>query len=454
MESVNLLDTFKRLTEPTSKNEDSQRRERILNILLLGSILLSGVASITTIVDFFTLKDLYSGAAPYIPVAIFGLFIILYILSRLGRFTFATYIFIFTYLIATLYTSYIWGIDIPQGLLTYALIVVTTGVLTNTKMATFVTVLISTALYIGGQLQLRDYLKPESYWKKGYFGTDDILMFIATLVVILLVASLSNREIENSLQKAKDSEEALKKERDLLETTVEERTKQLKQAQLEKIKQLYRLADLGKLTSGILHDLATPLNLISLNLEQLESSNAKEAFERATKGTRAIERYITAAQRQIQKQNLKTTFDPADEVRYVLQIFSHTAKEKKVQLEFKNRQNIQIYGNPLKFNQLVTNLIANALEAYENAPKQNAHRILVTLSKSKTNHILKIQDFGCGITKEGLTKIFNPFFSTKENGTGIGLTISKEIIETEFGGTIQVRSTPNEGTLFTIKIPL
>ena len=66
---------------------------------------------------------------------------------------------------------------------------------------------------------------------------------------------------------------------------------------------------------------------------------------------------------------------------------------------------------------------------------------------------MKIEDNGCGISPEDLSTLFHPFVTHKKEGTGLGLTITKQIIEAH-GGTISVQSTPGEGTLFTIVLPM
>lgn len=441
--------------QPRSSNENTRRKEFVLNILLFGAIALTSIATMATLIDKMKFGTDYIGASPLIPLIALTVQLILYTLVRKGKINTVAYIFIGIFLASALYTTYKWGTDIPQGLLLYATIIVMSGVLISSTASLVITGIISILVLTTGILQKAAVISPQIYWKSELFGTDDLLAFVATFNLMFLVAWVSNREIQHSLQRAHTSEEALQKERALLETKVEQRTKQLRETQLEKIRQIYRFADLGKLTSGVLHDLSNPLEIVSLNLGQLDNkkvSQATQAWERAVRGAKAMERYITAAQRQIQKQDINVKFNPTDEIQYVLQIFSHTAKEQNIKLLFKEANKITLTGNPVKFNQLITNLVANAVEAYKKSQKENKE-IIVTLKRNKINTLVKIQDFGCGISQDNLSKIFNPFFSTKKEGIGIGLTISKEIAEKDFGGGISVKSTPEVGTSFTIKIP-
>jgi nitrogen fixation/metabolism regulation signal transduction histidine kinase len=94
------------------------------------------------------------------------------------------------------------------------------------------------------------------------------------------------------------------------------------------------------------------------------------------------------------------------------------------------------------------NLVDNALAA-----QNGAGPVLIQLIKNAKNISLHITDKGTGIDKENLSKIFQPYFSTKQTGVGLGLPIVKKIIE-EHGGVISVKSQPQEGTTFFIKLPL
>jgi C4-dicarboxylate-specific signal transduction histidine kinase len=106
-------------------------------------------------------------------------------------------------------------------------------------------------------------------------------------------------------------------------------------------------------------------------------------------------------------------------------------------------------------NQVITNLISNAIDAYE-PETPNKREISVCVKKKRNAAEIIVQDFGSGIKKEFLSLIFQPFFTTKnfEKGIGIGLSICKDIIEKDFKGKITVTSQLHAGTLFVIAVPL
>jgi len=105
-----------------------------------------------------------------------------------------------------------------------------------------------------------------------------------------------------------------------------------------------------------------------------------------------------------------------------------------------------------QLNQVFLNLVVNAAQALENT---DDGRITISTAATPTDVIIKIQDNGCGIPEENLNTIFNPFFTTKDvgTGTGLGLSISYAIIE-KHDGSIDVESTVGVGTTFTITMPI
>lgn len=98
--------------------------------------------------------------------------------------------------------------------------------------------------------------------------------------------------------------------------------------------------------------------------------------------------------------------------------------------------------------QVILNLTKNALQAMPNGGK-----LRIILEKQADSCIITIEDNGIGMPKEYLKQVFDPFFSMKKDGTGLGLTVCKRIIDS-FDGEISIQSTPNEGTRFEIKLPL
>lgn len=459
-----ISDLIRKNLLPKSYNKDKARQEFILNILLVGSLVITFFAFLIVIFARYTHVSVQDGIAPQIVVIFFLFLLILFRLSRRGKVQISALLLLSFFYLSGSYTVFKWGAEVAQAWLIYALLIVMSGVLIGTRFAFFLTLSVVITVSLLGFLQSAGFYQPSVSWKTEAYAFGDTILLNITLVVIAIIAWLSNREIEKSLKRARTSETALKKERDLLEIKVEERTKDLKQAQLEKMTQLYRFAEVGRLSSGLFHDLVTPLSLISLNLDRLKHKREEGSIEnmqvqlkKAIKATKYLESFVIAVRKQLQNQESKKVFSLDKEIRLVIRMLYHKANSMKIKLNLHAPQEIKIYGDQTKFSQLMINLLLNAIDAYEEVTLQGRKREIEVALYTKNNFIiLTVRDQGIGILKENLKKIFEPFFTTKttEKGTGIGLSISQEIVEKHFGGTISVQSNKSTGTIFTVVLPV
>jgi C4-dicarboxylate-specific signal transduction histidine kinase len=116
-----------------------------------------------------------------------------------------------------------------------------------------------------------------------------------------------------------------------------------------------------------------------------------------------------------------------------MEILNYKALKLQVFISFYASKNISIYGDAIKFSQIITNLISNAIDSYEEIVGNNKKEIDINLAKDEKNITLIVKDYGCGILKEIEEKIFEPFFTTKDisRGSGIGLSSTKHIIKHE-----------------------
>lgn len=448
-----------KLIQPKSKNEDRKRREFILNIILAGSILLSFFAIVVSLIGMLIDDPDRKGLPIVMLVTPFVFSLILFYLSRKGYSLLASYLLVLAYFIIASATLISWSTILPFGLLIYALIVIMAGILINSRFALFATFFIDISLLGITYLQEIQILKPNLTWIKEIQTplVTDVIVFTVIFIVIYFVSWLFNREIEKSLRRARKSETELKEERDFLEVRVEERTHELKQAQIEKMTQMDKFAEFGRLSSGLFHDLASPLTSISLNLSQLENNKkenlkkTKSHLQSALSASKKLERFIQAIKKQYSQQEQKENFSLNEEIENSIEILDFQARKEKINIEFTAEKEIFTYGNPLKFNQLITNLINNAIDAYDGIEKKNK-KIIISLAKEKNNFIITVEDQASGIDQQNLEKIFEPLFTTKsiDKGTGIGLSTVKKITEQDFNGSIQVKSQIGRGSTFTI----
>jgi two-component system NtrC family sensor kinase len=127
-------------------------------------------------------------------------------------------------------------------------------------------------------------------------------------------------------------------------------------------------------------------------------------------------------------------------------------QKKDITLELSLQDNLpELYGFADQFQQVLINLITNSVDAMEG----KAGPVLITTSAQGKDIILAVSDKGCGIPDTNLTRIFDPFFTTKEfgKGTGLGLTVTSNIVRAH-GGSIDVRTKIDQGTMVSIRLPL
>lgn len=449
-----------RIIASTSTDKDKARKEYILNILLLGSIILASVAFLTNLINFFEYGVDYHGENPLITGGVVGFLVGLLFLSKKGKATIASFILITILVLLGISGTLRWGADSPQILILYALIIVIAGILINRRMIISVSLLTGIIIISAGYLESNKIITPDYSWKARPVRMGGAVTFSVTLAVVGAVSWLSNKEIEKALKRARFSEAALRKERDLLEDKVEERTKQLKLSQIEQISQLYKFIELGKLSTGLFHDLVGPLAVVSLNLKNIsktnklkEISDVKESLEMAVSGTKRLERFTSVVRKQLQNRDIKTKFWIDQEVQESIELLNYKAKKQGVMVNLQIDDTVKISGNHIKFSQVITNLISNAIDSYIDIRKKKKI-VNIILIKDKELIEIRVQDFGIGIKKQYQERIFQPLFTTKSMGIGIGLSMSKEIIEKEFKGQILVESKLGEGSTFIVKFKI
>lgn len=436
--------------------EDRERRQFfVLLVLLAGSLCLTLIALLIVLIK------LAQGASPAegMPIGALlvtlALFLTLFLITRYSYFRIASYGIVILYFILASYAAAAFGTLFIQAWLLYTLVVVMAFTLIGIKAGLITSILTSLTIAILDYLHTIQAIQPNLHWTTRPAGTS-LVTSIFLFMTIALLSWLATREIERSLKRVLDSEAALKRERDSLEVKVAERTKELQQTQAERTAQLYRFAAFGRIASGILHDLINPLTTVSLSLEELKTRRRQSPdLERAIEGTDRMQRFIKSLRQQLQDHEEKRLFLLTDEIEQAIDILAYKAKKRNVRVVTDVAQDITISGSPIKFQQVITNLISNAIDAYSGMPAKDKRFVTIKAQTQRTTVLLTVHDTGCGIPKESLTTIFEPFYTTKraEAGTGIGLSIAKEFIESDFKGSIEVHSNPKDGTTFTVILP-
>jgi len=218
-----------------------------------------------------------------------------------------------------------------------------------------------------------------------------------------------------------------------------------------------RLAKSGEMIGNITHQFRQPLNNLSYIL-----MNLKKRFEKQTLDEVYFEKKITQANSQLQflsktiddfkefytPSKQKENFSVKESISSCLTILDANLKKRNINLDFNinTDENIKIFGVKNELSQVVLAIVSNASDALSSIEKPN---IKIDISSSNAEVIISIEDNAGGINKKNLNKIFQPYFTTKNDGSGVGLYLSKLIIEESFEGKIEVEN-KKEGAVFTL----
>jgi PAS domain S-box-containing protein len=250
----------------------------------------------------------------------------------------------------------------------------------------------------------------------------------------------------------KQMEKKLEEYSQHLEELVEQRTKQLKEAQEQLIKS-ERLAAIGQVAAMVGHDLRNPLTSIKGATYYLKKKLGPKMDEKTIEMLELIEKDIEHSNeiitdlmeysKEIRLELTETT--PKSIVRDALSLVEVPRNAKVLDL---TQSEPKIKMDVEKMRRVFGNLIKNAIDAMPIGGK-----LAITSRESNANMEIAFADAGIGMTKEIMEKIWTPFFTTKSRGMGLGLAICKRIVEAH-GGSISVESTVGKGTTFTVTIPI
>ena len=212
------------------------------------------------------------------------------------------------------------------------------------------------------------------------------------------------------------------------------------------------------LTRELVHEIRNPLNSVNLNLQILEEdlsaekpsspSDLQKRVQRIRREVERLDRILTDFRRYANLPPLTfETCDLAVLIEEVLDFNEPEAQKQNVQVNREIQTLPPVQLDQSQFKQALLNLIINGVQAME-----HGGTLTVRAKPSNGDVQIEVEDTGQGIEPEQFDKIFDLFISTKEEGTGVGLTIVKQIIEGH-DGRVDVESNPGQGTKFSIVLP-
>lgn len=231
------------------------------------------------------------------------------------------------------------------------------------------------------------------------------------------------------------------------------------QSAKDMVVQSEKLATVGRLASGAAHEIRNPLNVISLRLQLMSiKEGLEEGFRRdidicmaeigrIDKIVESLRKCSRMSGKKLSRQNIRTVIDN------VLSLNAPRIKVDEVTTRIWCNPDLpMIFMNKDTIEQVFMNLLTNALDAMRSKDRRE---LSISVLKKKDNLQISFADSGHGISEDALARLFDPFFTTKDpdHGTGLGLFISKEIVE-DHGGRIWAENNQMGGASFFVELPV
>jgi signal transduction histidine kinase len=228
----------------------------------------------------------------------------------------------------------------------------------------------------------------------------------------------------------------------------------------EQIAQLERQRTLGTMSSSFAHELSQPLTAILMDAQAIKSSvvagesNMKEIVEsveeiekntyRTVTLVERIRNFIRPAQNEYERVDLRTVLQD------VANLLAYEIRKNNMKIDLQlDEESCFVEGDRVQLSQIVLNVYRNAIQAMQETKNK---RITVTLETVDERIVLRVRDFGSGIADELKDKIGQPFMTTKKDGLGVGLSISRTIAEMH-SGSLNISNVVDGGAIVELNLP-
>lgn len=449
---MKIRSNFSRLLNTPHNYGLQENSKRITIIILTGTFFVSIALTLLLIVSIFFFHNYH-----VIARVLIGLMTILYLLIatyliKINHHRISSWMLIVLYSIIASAILLFWSVNAPIGILLMAFVIFLAGIMLGANRIIPVTLGVVILIAILQLLDTTGVFNPDRtpLYTPSNFG--DVASYGIILAIFALIAWLAGRQMEDAIRNATEAHIALAKQKQILVEKLEERTQSLQKVQLDEMKQLYHFAELGQLTTVILHDLANYLSVLTLDIDDLkEYKKHGIAITRAEESIQYIDNMITSVRRRLRNDDRHEIFNATKTISQSSKEFEIKCAKfgiKLIQTGNKSRSG-KIFGDSLRLSQCLNILINNAIDASIESKTD-----VIVNSEILDEHIrISVTDFGIGISRTTRKDLFKPLISGKKNGMGIGLYITKQIIETHFKGKISLNP-DNSKTEFSILIPL
>jgi two-component system, sporulation sensor kinase B len=221
----------------------------------------------------------------------------------------------------------------------------------------------------------------------------------------------------------------------------------------EEIQRAEKMQVVGELAASIAHEIRNPMTVIQGFIQLLQKEHTEEQrrfytglmMAEVNRSESIIEDYLSYAKPQIDR---KEPVNIKEQTIKVVNMISSYAKSHNVEIRYLELYPLYVLANAEKINQVLINIVKNGIEAM-----QIGGILEIRTYQDKKNVVIDIIDSGAGLTDEEIKRLGEPFYSTKEKGTGLGLMVSYRLVDA-MKGKLKVVSKKGKGTTFTISLPI
>jgi two-component system NtrC family sensor kinase len=290
-----------------------------------------------------------------------------------------------------------------------------------------------------------------SYRVDGVKSSGEINTLVQAFNHMIDNIEISNRELQKKNDEILKLLETTKRFNEVLETEIEEATREIKEKHKALIK-TEKLATIGELATGVAHEVRNPLSGIAIALElmqaETENEEHKQTISEILNEIVRLERIVKGLFQLGHPKSLQLIeCEPNDIVERALSLVNMRAKSKGVTIEKQLGCGNQFNVDHEQIEQVILNLLINGIDA-----TGSFGTVKVETKNCNGTVEIAVSDTGCGFSENDVDKILQPFYSTKERGTGLGLAISNRIVEAH-GGKMNISSKKGSGSRFVVEIP-
>jgi len=433
-----------------------KRKQRVTFLLLISLSLLSLFAASVNVFSYVHSEIFhwdFKGIEPFVLLVVASVIIYMAFISRKAYSRISAIGIVVLLCFGAGMTAFQWGPHVPQSQLTFALAIILAGIIIKPRAAFVVAGCMYVFLFLITLAHQQGVIVFDLSWRKPIVFLQDTIIVGVTFMILSLISYFSQNENDTLINKLMSSETKLAYQKKKLITELERVTADLIHIQQNEMRNTYAFAHLGRQAAGLVHDLLNPITALGLNLDEINSKSNKVSNEmrdiirEAMTVTEFIEQYVISARNNVNHTKSAAPFSMRQTLFSISSLFKRLFNNSHINFTIDMDKDITLVGDSAKFCQIVCNVIQNSYESFEQK-QRNDKRVSVRGYDDRKDIIVEIEDNGRGMKKSSLDNIGKHFNSDKPNArnSGIGMSLTMNLMQDEFGGRIEVKSVPKKGT--------